>query len=119
MNTTQQLDWTAAAARATAMTTEGLEGAIQGILSDLDRADSMDREFGTCEGGLLRDELSVLRKEQNDRSRQWFKVTKRFTAGHLKGLTVTEKTTVQWRVGQVVAKPIGGDPYIIQAIELA
>jgi len=42
-----------------------------------------------------------------------YTVTVEFTGGLLKGLTHT--TTQSWprRVGQVVAKPIGGSPYVV------
>ena len=45
-----------------------------------------------------------------------YEITKTFTAGLLKGLTITERTTVRWTVGQIVAKPLGGSAYRIVSV---
>lgn len=47
-----------------------------------------------------------------------YEITKTFTAGILKGVTITEQTTVCWKVGQEVRKPIGGSPYRIDSIKV-
>ena len=46
-----------------------------------------------------------------------FAVTRKFTAGPLAGLTHTGTTNVPMPVGLVVAKPIGGSPYVVVACE--
>lgn len=45
-----------------------------------------------------------------------YRVTREFIGGALKGLTHTGVTSVPFKVGQVVKKPIGGSPYRITAI---
>lgn len=45
-----------------------------------------------------------------------FQVEKKFTGGLLKGMVLSEQTSVKWEVGQEVKKPIGGSPYVIIAI---
>lgn len=47
-----------------------------------------------------------------------YEITKTFIDGPLKGITITERTTVRWQVGQIVAKPIGGSPYRIDAVKV-
>lgn len=47
-----------------------------------------------------------------------YTVTRTFTAGTLKGLTYTEVTSVEWKVGQRVDKPVGGSPYVITDVRL-
>lgn len=44
-----------------------------------------------------------------------YEITKTFTAGPLKGITITERTSARFTVGQTVDKPIGGSPYRIDA----
>lgn len=46
-----------------------------------------------------------------------YRVTKLFTSGLLAGLTITETTTVAFRVGFRCEKPIGGSAYVITACE--
>lgn len=48
---------------------------------------------------------------------QHYIVTRKFTGGTLVGLTHTEITAVERRVGQVVDKPVAGSPYIITGCE--
>ena len=48
---------------------------------------------------------------------QQFRVTKKFTAGILAGLTYTEVTPVKFKVGFECLKPVGGSPYVIVAME--
>jgi hypothetical protein len=45
-----------------------------------------------------------------------YEITKTFTDGALKGITITERTTARFTVGQIVAKPIGGSPYRIDGV---
>lgn len=47
-----------------------------------------------------------------------YKITKTFTDGDLKGITLVERTTAEFKVGQTVDKPIGGSPYRIDAVEV-
>lgn len=42
-----------------------------------------------------------------------YEVTIRFTSGLLVGLTYTNRQDWPRKVGQVVAKPIGGSPYVV------
>ena len=42
-----------------------------------------------------------------------FLVTREFVSGMLKGLTHTEVTSVAWKVGTLVSKPVGGSAYKI------
>ena len=47
-----------------------------------------------------------------------YNVTRKFTAGILKGLTHTAITTVAFEVGFVCKKPYGGgSPYVIVSVE--
>lgn len=46
-----------------------------------------------------------------------FLVTREFVSGPLKGLTHTEVTSVAWKVGTLVRKPIGGSAYKIIRME--
>lgn len=46
-----------------------------------------------------------------------YKVTRTFTGGTLKGITVTERTTASYQTGQTVDKPIGGSPYRVDSVE--
>lgn len=46
-----------------------------------------------------------------------FEITRKFTAGALEGVEFTEKTSVEFRVGQVVSNPIGCSPYIVTAVK--
>lgn len=48
-----------------------------------------------------------------------YEIKKTFTAGGLAGITITERTTARFAVGQVVEKPIGGSPYRIDAVSVA
>lgn len=48
---------------------------------------------------------------------QVFEITKQFIGGALEGLTITEKTNREWKVGKKVLKPCGGSPYKIIACE--
>ena len=42
-----------------------------------------------------------------------YQITKKFIGGVLEGLTITEQTSVLWKVGTRVEKPVAGSPYII------
>lgn len=44
-----------------------------------------------------------------------YEITKTFTAGTLKGITVTEQSTVKLEVGFECKKPAGGSSYIVTA----
>jgi hypothetical protein len=46
-----------------------------------------------------------------------FSVTKRFTAGVLAGLTITETTPVQFEVGREYRECIGSGSYVVEACE--
>ena len=48
---------------------------------------------------------------------QTFEIVKLFIGGSLEGLTVTEKTDREWKVGKKVLKPCGGSPYKIISCE--
>jgi hypothetical protein len=48
-----------------------------------------------------------------------FNVTKLFTQGYLKGISITENTNVKFRIGFECKKPFGISPYKITKIELA
>ena len=43
-------------------------------------------------------------------------VTKTFVGGFLKGITIVEETSVRYEVGLTYLKPIGGNPYRIDAV---
>lgn len=45
-----------------------------------------------------------------------YEITKQFIGGILNGLTIVEFTTVQFAVGFVCHKPIGGSPYRIVSV---
>jgi hypothetical protein len=61
------IDWQAVADKAAGLSTEGLEGTIQGILDALPHADALDRITGQDRGGEYRDEISVYRAEARRR----------------------------------------------------
>ena len=44
-------------------------------------------------------------------------VTRRFIGGLLEGLSYTEKTSVEFKVGFVCLNPVGGSPYVIVSIK--
>lgn len=46
-----------------------------------------------------------------------YRVTKRFLAGLLEGLTYIFETDVEYHVGWVCENPIGGSPYVIDTVE--
>lgn len=48
-----------------------------------------------------------------------YRVTKLFTAGPLKGLQVTETTSVAFKVGQVIRACVGSSRYRVLACEVA
>jgi len=49
---------------------------------------------------------------------QKFEITKRFVAGFLEGLTITEVTTVKFEVGKTY-RAIGGSDYTILSVKPA
>ena len=46
-----------------------------------------------------------------------FKVTKQFISGALSGLTITEKTSVAFKVGKTYAPCAGSSAYTVIAVE--
>lgn len=48
-----------------------------------------------------------------------YHVTKKFIAGPLAGLEITETTVVRFAVGFKCEKPIGGSPYVVTACVVA
>lgn len=46
-----------------------------------------------------------------------YRVTRRFTAGVLNGLTHTSETSVSYDVGFECLEPCGGSPYVITAVD--
>jgi hypothetical protein len=42
-----------------------------------------------------------------------YQVTKTFTDGILKGITIIESTNIEFEIGTEVKNPIGGSPYKI------
>jgi hypothetical protein len=46
-----------------------------------------------------------------------FVVTKRFTDGALKGITIRETTGVEFRVGDVITPGVTGAGYVVEAVE--
>jgi hypothetical protein len=53
----------------------------------------------------------------NTNTTRKYEVTKTFTSGLLKGLTITEVTSVKFEVGFICEKPCAGSPYIITAVK--
>lgn len=47
-----------------------------------------------------------------------YAVTKTFTSGLLKGLTIVENTTMRFAVGFVCDQPVAGSPYRIEAVKV-
>ena len=45
-----------------------------------------------------------------------YKVTRRFTAGPLRGMEHTGETSVRFEVGFECKQPCGGSPYVITAV---
>ena len=64
----KRINWNDAANKAAAMTDSQLAYALIDIQKTLPSADAMDREFGSDDGGYYRDEASVIRAEQRNRT---------------------------------------------------
>ena len=61
------IDWKATEEKAARMTGDELFGALADIRNTLDKADALDRENGTDNGGYYRDESSVYWRELQKR----------------------------------------------------
>jgi hypothetical protein len=46
-----------------------------------------------------------------------YEIVRHFTGGFLKGLTITEITSVKFGIGFICNHPAGGSPYIIQSVK--
>jgi len=57
------IDWNATADKASRMSCDELFGALTDIRNTLAKADELDRENGTDNGGYYRDEASVYHRE--------------------------------------------------------
>lgn len=63
------VDWDALEAKARAMTSMALRGAVRDIQATLPMADALDRALGGDRGGAYRDEASVYHAELRRRER--------------------------------------------------